>query len=357
MEQRAMLHQAKAFLLHEGIEVGRTALGTLDSLSQDRPEDFHEWALSLVTINIAVLLEYGREGNVIWQLLGNSDEEPSPLSAACSRPVNGKLEQESESLPTGSTCTLREHENAYMTFMSLIEWGYDGERVQEILPAVFAILVWVHKLCTLRPRLGSCISVDAESPLLPPKFWRTIAKLLNKLNSLEPIDARMIRSAYSGTMPFDHPSERSGPLREDWLIRELRWTRSVFPQLWFSGHTQNKIVDGRETDLRRVKRVQCLGVRLSSMIQNLEFNAMTGTFSTQHNALSADIEYMFGQVAKLSIVQTPPPASQCAPNDQQSESTTYEVKELESQVGVLAEEAARSVSDDDFLMVENEDED
>ena len=309
----------------------------------------------LVTINIAVLLEYGCEDNVIWQLLGNPDEEPSPLSAACSRPVNGKLEHESESLPAGSTCTLREHENAYLTFISLIEWGYDGERVQEILPAVFAILVWVHKLCTLRPRLGSCISVDAESPLLPPpKFWRTMAKLLNKLNSLEPIHARMIRSAYSGTMPFDHPSERSGPLPEDWWIRELRWTRSVFPPLWFSGHNQNNIVDGRETDLRRVKRVQCLGVRLSSMIQDLEFDAMTGTFSTQHNALSADVEYMVGQVANLSIVQTPPPASQCAPNDPQSESTTYEAKDLESPVGVLAEEAARSVSDDEFLMVSTE---
>jgi hypothetical protein len=356
MEQCAMLHHAKVFLLHEGVEVSKTAIGVLESLNQDPPEDLHAWAVSLVTINIAVLLEYGSSHNLLWQLLGKSDENSTPSSAPCSEPLNVKLKHESESLPAGSTCTLREYENAYLTFISLIELGDDGERVQEILPAVHAILVWVHKLCTLRSRLGSCINADADSPLLPSaKFWRTAAKFLNKLNSLEPIDAQMIRSAYTGTMPLHHPSERSGPLREDWSIRGQRWTRSYFPDLWFSGHSQDNTVDGQETNLRRVKRVQCLGVKLSLIITDLEFNAINGTFSTQQSALSANMKYMVGQVANLSILPKPPPALQCTPCDTGSESTRHDVKQLESPVDVLAEEIARSDSDDDFLMVEKED--
>ena len=287
VEYCTILYHANAFLLDEGVDLDDGIIAGLEHVGAASAENLHKWAGSLVVMNVSVLLQYGSSTNVLCSLLRSYNAAAAPVSGPGPEPLHRTSDCQAA---LATTCSSHARKTVYSSFISLLQHGAERQRTVEVLPAIAIMLIWMHKLCTLQPRMGNFANTVADSPLLPPSsFWDALAALLNEVGSQQPIGTELVQAACEGILSFGTQDRRRAALPEDRSIRGLLWAHPYFT-LALREDTQIKSLAVQDMDTSRRKRILSLGLRLSSMTSELEFDAITRTFSTSHTAHSANVK-------------------------------------------------------------------
>ena len=203
-------------------------------------------------------------------------------------------------------------EFCHTSFSILLRHGVDRQSTRDLLPAVHAILVYLHSLYMLKSRMNDAVNTVSSLMNAFGSSWVALCEYLNTLTQHEPITSRIMECARQGIFMALDKSEEARPLSEDYFIRGLIWAQFYFPSDWFSRQTDvaSRAIETSNTHKARVERVQWLGLFLAFRTEYIKFDVYTKTFlvptaAAQQSVRPAEVKIASVRAERDSEVPTP----------------------------------------------------
>nr|POE79548.1 est/smg-like protein 1 [Quercus suber] len=249
---------------------------------------FQEIGVYLAVSNVAALFDLGNPSNPLWQIYESAYrqlvEHPEPSNSATPVVASATPSKPSEAdqpSPATSRPFVLRRDFCYNCANSLIRGEDDLCRIQDLLPFVHIMCMWLHSLFNVQSRLieTDTHSIDTISSLLDGEIfsWGGLADFLNSLSRFERMQLCIVQAAKNGNLSSlgERPGAFTSPLLEDHLARGLQWTQSYFPEDHFHGSADD---DSRHLDIdggmtkARMQRVLWLGMYFAHHTDYLQYD-------------------------------------------------------------------------------------
>ena len=289
---------AQAFTSKDEMEmVARDGARSLTHLVDHPDQKLACYGVPLAVTNIAAVLGYGSQDNVLRQLYDSALNK----DILASRPSNQRRMQVPSAFQLISDSTLFDLETplppvvdfCYESFNAVTRRAPGKDSLQCLLPFVHTMLVFFSSIDTLRTHLGPSVT-NSNNPqntldtLFSNKLdWSALSAFLNITASIYPITAQIEAFSNAGTFPTD-----GRPLLEDYMIRGLVWAQWYFGSGWFDRSEDDDGSRALESDDSRKKehraaRVLYLGMTMARQSRFMTYDRKARQFSA---AAAADVD-------------------------------------------------------------------
>nr|POE59007.1 est/smg-like protein 1 [Quercus suber] len=289
---------------------------------------FVEVGVSLAVSNVAELFDLGNVSSPLWQIY-ESVYKPSAAHSRALKP--NTLAAPATSISSleaeGRRFELR-RDFCYNCANSLIRGDDDLRRLQDLLPFVHIMCIWLHSLFTVQSRLDDTDthSVHTISSLLDGDIfsWGGLADFFTSLLRHDQMQPHIIEAAKAGDFPSldENPEAFNRRLSEDHVARGLQWTQAYFPDNHFDGIADD---DSRHLDINgdmtraRTQRVLWLGMYFVYHTDFLQYDDEQQVFTAPVAGPFPLVAAQSGSVPQHALSESPLAAAPTSPASSTSE--------------------------------------
>ena len=205
-----------------------------------------------------------------WKCWPDTDSFPAQLRSWTNNPT------------VSEPCTPIVFEVYSNTLNWFLNFQTNSQSLQDLLPSIHTIFVFLHGIYSLRGRLHNPDDFDTCCPVLDSSnfSWGGLAATLNRLMETAPMDSATLEFARQRTLPFPSSGSVGKILPEDHYMRGMPWTLDYFPEYWFQELEKDEERYEEDDEVRkiRVKRVQWLSLYMALHTAYIEYDLKTRLF-------------------------------------------------------------------------------